>query len=219
MTLKYRLVVFDWEGTLSDTLGQVLACVSEQALRLHYGSFDENLARQSVDLGLIHAVKRVFPHLTMAQHHTLITAVQQALASHNGMVYLVPNAYQFVMRLYEKGVKLAIATNKSTQSFQRVLAASGLESFFSTTRSASQAPLKPDSTMLREIIEEMDVPAAETLVIGDSAADIEMATNLGVDAIGVNVEHRDTSFLNSAGAMAVFDNYQALADYIHLGRL
>lgn len=213
MSKRYRLVIFDWEGTLSDTLGQVFHCVAEEARKLHLGELDKELARQYVELGLINAIKKVFPDLTLVQHECLLEAVQQSLHSRHSEVYLIPGAFDIVQNLYDAGVILAIATNKGHQSLQRALQFSGLDSFFTVTRSASQAPLKPCPQMLTDILEETGMSIDEAVMVGDSVTDIEMAQSLGMDAIGVNFYHKQSDALLAAGALRVFSDYEDLANY------
>lgn len=213
MSKRYRLVVFDWEGTLSDTLGQVFNCVAEEARKLHFGELDKELARQYVELGLVNAIRKVFPDLTLMQHERLLEAVQQSLYTRHGDVYLIPGALDMVQHLHDAGVSLAIATNKGHQSLQRALQLSGLARFFSVTRSASQAPLKPCPQMLTEILEETAISVDDAVMIGDSVTDIEMAQSLGMDSIGVNFYHKHSDVLLAAGALRVFSDYRELAEY------
>lgn len=216
---RYRLVIFDWEGTLSDTVGQILNCVALESQRLQFGPFDEALARQSVDLGLVNAVKKVFSHLSVRQHNELLTAVQHELMKRHGETYLMPGAKEIIQRIDNAAILLAIATNKGHQSLQRALASSHLDAYFSTTRSASKTALKPDPLMILQILEELDISADEALMIGDSSADIEMAQRVRMDSIGVNFYHRDEQHLLEAGALVVFDNFQDLALYLQLPEL
>lgn len=219
MSKRYRLVVFDWEGTLSDTLGQVLDCVAKEARRLDYGELDEELARQSVDLGLVNAIKKVFPHLTLIQYERLINAVQQSLMSRHSDVYLIPGAKDIVQRLHQDGIELAIATNKGQHSLLKALHTTGLDEYFKVTRSAGQTPPKPSPQMLQEILMVFSLPAHDALMIGDSVTDIEMANSLGMDAIGVNFYHQQSEPLLASGALNVFDDYRLIADYLHLSDL
>lgn len=216
MGKPYRLVVFDWEGTLGDTLGQILDTVATEARRLNFGEIDEELARQSVELGLVKAVKKVFPHLSLQQQEQLLLAVHHSLVSRTTHVYLIPGTKEVARQLHRAGINLAIATNKGHQSLQRILHASGLDEFFKVTRSAGQTPPKPCPQMLEEILAEFDVGIHETLMVGDSVTDIEMAKNLGVDAIGVDFYHQQEAALRAAGAMEVFDDYQRFAAYLQL---
>lgn len=216
MSKRYDLVVFDWEGTLSDTLGLVLNCVAEEAKRLGFGELDEEVARQYVDLGLVKAVKKVFPSLSLEQYEQLLEAVQLSVLSRHKDVYLIPGALQLVKRLQQAGIALAIATNKGNQSLQRALTLTGLDEYFKVTRCAGRLPPKPSPDMLTEITDELNISADRALMIGDSIADIEMATCIGMDAFGVNFYQKDPSALLQAGALAVFDDYQLLAEQLQL---
>lgn len=216
MGKPYRLVVFDWEGTLGDTLGQIINSVAREARRLQFGELDEELARQSVGLGLVNAVKKAFPHLNEQEHEQLLLAVHHALAARPTEVHLIPGAREITQRLHRAGIDLAIASNKGHQSLQRVIQACGLSSLFPVTRSAGQAPPKPCPQMLEEILAEYDVKPEEALMVGDSISDIEMAKSIGVDAVGVDFYHQQDAALRAAGALDVFDDYQQFADYLHL---
>lgn len=216
MNRQYRLVVFDWEGTLGDTLGHILNTVAVEARRLKFGEFDERLARQNVTLGLILAVRKLFPHLLPHQHEQLLQAVHHSLATDPTNVFLIPGAKQIVQQIHEAGIEMAIATNKGHQSLQRALDAVGLREFFTTTRSAGQTEPKPSPQMLEEIMEVCGVSSVHTLMVGDSISDIEMARQINVDAIGVDFYQQQAENLRGAGALDVFDDYKQLARYLQL---
>lgn len=218
MSKRYRLVVFDWEGTLSDTLGQVLNCVAEEARRLHFGEINEEIARQSVELGLVNAIKKVFPQLTLLQHEQLLNAVQYSLMSRHSEIYLIPGAKAIVSHLYQSGIDMAIATNKGQQGLMRALQTTGLDEFIKVTRSAGQTPPKPCADMLLEILDVFGMPVTDAIMIGDSAIDMEMASRIGMDAIGVNFYHQQADVLLEAGALNVFNDYQLIADYLQLSK-
>ena len=214
MSKRYRLVVFDWEGTLGDTLGQIINHVAVEAERLNFGQLDEQMARANVALGLVQAVHKAFPHLTTLQHQELLQAVQVSMVSRHADVYLIPGAREAVVQLDNAGIILSIASNRGHQSLQRALVASGLNQWIHITRTASQTPPKPDPQMLAEIIDEAGVSPQETLMVGDSVSDIEMANAIGVDAVGVDFYHQQASVLREAGALAIFDDYPLFIDFV-----
>jgi phosphoglycolate phosphatase len=216
MGKPYRLLVFDWEGTLGDTLGQIFNSVATEAKRLNFGEINPLLARQSVELGLVKALKKVFPHLTEAQHEELLYAVQRSLISRPTEVYLIPGAKLFIHRLHQAGIETAIASNKGQHSLQRAIHLAGLDNLFKVTRSADQTAPKPAPNMLQEILSVFALKPEEALMIGDSVADIQMARTLGVDAIGIDFYHQHKDALLAAGALEVFDDYQHLGDYLQL---
>ncbi len=219
MSKSYRLVVFDWEGTLGDSLGQIIHTVAREAKKLGFGEINEPLARQSVELGLVKALKKTFPQLDESEQAQLLQAVHHSLLAPLAKVYLIPGAIDFIKRLKQAGINLAIATNKGYQSLQRDLQLCELDSYFKVTRSAGQVPAKPCVQMLEEILAEFNVGPEEALMIGDSISDMEMAKRLSVDAIAVNFYHQSEIGLHSAGALEVFDNYEKLASYLKLPKI
>ncbi|STX52269.1 hydrolase (haloacid dehalogenase family) [Legionella busanensis] len=217
MSKQYRLVVFDWEGTLSDTLGQVLDCIASEAKYLNYGELDQKLARQFAELGLVNAIRKLFPQLNSTEQEYLLKAVQHALINHPYAVYLMPGSKEFIEYLYQKGIYLAIASNKGQNSLNRALQNSGLDSFFKVIRCAGQLPPKPCPQMLEEILLEFNIDVNEAVMIGDSVCDIEMAKTIGMDAIGVNFYNQQHSnLLLAKGALAVFSSYSQLAQYLNI---
>jgi phosphoglycolate phosphatase len=216
MSKLYQLVVFDWEGTISDTLGMILHTVSREALHLGFGEIDPYQARKYVDLGLVRALQKLFPHLSLTQQEQLVQAVQRAMVSRPAEVCLLPGVREFIQQLHEEQVELAIATNKSHNTLVRALQSTGLDAFFKVTRSAGQVPAKPCPQMLEEIIAVFGQTPEHTLMIGDSTMDIEMAQNTKVNAVGVDFYHQNEADLKAAGALAVFDDYQHVAQFLKL---
>jgi len=219
MTNPYQLVVFDWEGTISDTLGLILHTVAYEAQQLGFGEIDHYQARKYVDLGLVQALRKTFPLLSAIQHDELLQAVQLAMVSRPTEVCLIPGAKEFIRKLVGAGINVAIATNKGQHSLFRALHATGLNELFKVTRSAGQTLAKPSPQMLKEIMEVFGKDPSVTLMIGDSATDMEMAKAIHVHALGVDFYHQQEVALKAAGALAVFDDYQLLADYLGLPNL
>ena len=159
------------------------------------------------------AIKKLFPNTTLLQQEQLAEAVQYALSTHSVDTYLFPDIKDMVQKLHQAGFDLAIATNKGSQSLQRALQETGLDAFFKVTRAAGQTAPKPCPQMLYEIMDVFGVTASETVMIGDSIADIEMAIAAGVDAIGVDFYHQQKTILLAAGALIVFDDAIQLSHY------
>lgn len=216
MSKPYQLVVFDWEGTIADTLGMIFHTVTTEAHQLGFGSVDPYEARKYVDLGLTQALRKLFPHLSLIQQEQLLQAVQRAMISKPTELCLIPGVRGLIQQLHNAQIHLAIASNKGQQSLLRALQATGLDSFFKVTRSAGQTPPKPCPQMLEEIMDEFAQSPSTTLMIGDSPTDMEMAKNINVTAIGVDFYHQNELALKTAGALAVFDDYQFLGQFLKL---
>jgi len=219
MKRQYELVVFDWEGTLAeDALGHAVNILAEQGERFHFAAFDKVLARRYLPLGLTGAIRKIYPDLLMYQYESFVEHVQEALARSSATVCLVAGVETVLCQIRDAGIKLAIASNKGNGSLQRVLQLSSLDKYFPVTRSASQVPAKPCPQMLEEIMEDSDVSAAHTLMVGDSVTDIEMAVSIGVDAVGMDLYQEHRSELLAAGALQVVDNYSQLMDFLGVSK-
>ena len=212
----YDLVVFDWEGTLSDTLGQIVCVFSDEAKRMQLEDFSIELAREYIALGPVVAIKKLFPHLPAHLQSDFLEAVQKALLLNSPAVCVAPGALDALQRIKDAGMKLAIATNRGQQSLLRDLESSGIYDFFTTTRTASQSPAKPSPEMLEEIMAVCGVLPERTLMVGDSTSDIEMANQLHVVAIGIDLYYQNEAILRAAGAKEVFNNFQQLVGYLAL---
>lgn len=216
MSKPYDLVVFDWEGTLGDTLGQILNAFADEAKRLQLDPIDMDLGRKYIILGPVVAIKKLFPHLATHEQSELLQAAQLALLSNTVDVCLMSGARDLLFKIKQAGMQLAIATNKGPQSLARDIEAAHLEGVFNVTRAAGQAPAKPSPRMLEEIMDECGISEERTLMVGDSTSDIEMAVNAGVKAIGVDFYHQNESILRSVGAQDVIDDFQQLARMLAL---
>lgn len=216
MSNPYQLVVLDWEGTISDTLGPILNTVHTEARALGFGDLEFAQARQYVELGIVSALRKLFPNLSALQHEQLLQAVHISLHTHPAEVCLIPGALEFIERLHEAGLDIAIATNKGQHSLARAIQVSGLDKFIKVTRSAGQVAAKPAPQMLEEIMQEFGQNPSSTIMIGDSVVDMEMARSINVAAIGVDFYHQQGEALKAAGALEVFDDYQQVARFLEL---
>lgn len=212
---RYKLVVFDWEGTIAENgLGYVIIALTNAAERMHLPKLDIQKAHQVVALGLVEAVRQLFPSLSLYQQEELCKEAQKMLMEASATVQLMPGVKELIVWLFEAGVHMAIATNKSAQGLARVMRLSSLDDYILITRTATESPPKPCPQMLEEIMQYFALTAEDTLMIGDSSSDMEMAAALNVEAIGMDFFQTEEQTLRMAGARHVFQNYQQVFAYI-----
>ncbi len=214
MTNPYKLVIFDWEGTIADTLGQIIYIVEDIASQNGYPPIDANEARQMLSLGLVAAIKKLYPDLTPHLQQELLTEVQLQYSSKQQQLYLLPDAFKFIEQLHHAGVFLAIASNKGKNGLIKAVHLAGLEQFIPCIKSASESEAKPSPQMLEDILDYYAMDSKMALMIGDSVADIEMAQAVNMDSLGMDYYRQNGQALKQAGAKDVFDNYRQLAAYL-----
>lgn len=211
-----NLIVFDWEGTLSDPLGHVHDAISIAAKKLELGAYDPELGRQYVSLGLDKAIQKVYPKLSLNQSEMMLSHIQQALSQNHGQTYLFPGAKALLDAIVNTNIMLAIASNKGSASLHRAVAATGLSDYFTQIVSADEYPTKPSPDMLQALLQDLNVLPEHALMIGDSVSDVDMSHVLSVPCLGVDFYHQHQKALLNAGAKQVFHDFAALQSYLDL---
>jgi phosphoglycolate phosphatase len=116
--------------------------------------------------------------------------------------------------LKDRGHLLAVATGKSRVGLDRVLEAMQLKPYFDSTRCADETHSKPHPAMLQELMQELLVEPEATLMIGDTAHDLQMALSAGVPALAVSYGAHPRDSLTEFNPLACIDLPQDLAPWL-----
>lgn len=127
---------------------------------------------------------------------------------------LYPGAAEAIEALDTAGYLLGVATGKSRRGLHHTLDTLGLRQRFVTLQTADDAPSKPHPEMLRRAMSETGCTADETILVGDTTFDIEMAVNAGAVAIGVSWGYHHPDELDAAGAQKIVDSFPELTETI-----
>ena len=207
---QYRLVVLDWDGTVMDSLGVIVACAQEGARDLGLPVPGDDAIRHLVGLKLDIMAKQLFAQHGDAQARWIERYSFHWIHTFHDRLQLLPQARQAVEALDAEGYLLAVATGKSRRGLSRDFESTGLGPIFVASRTVDEAPSKPSPTMLLDLMDELGVRKERTLMVGDTTHDLEMAANAEVDAVGVLCGSHDEATLRGAGPKDVL---------AHLGEL
>ena len=187
MEQNIELVVFDWDGTLMDSEAKIVASMRAAGNDLGLESLDDRTLRNVIGLGLKEAIEMLCPRAVVETHRAFADRYRSHFLSEDGEAStFFAGALQLLQDLYRSGMLLGVATGKSRRGLNRVLAELDCGEFFHATRCADETFSKPHPQMLLEIMDELGVAPDETLMIGDTEYDLQMAKNAGVAAIGVS---------------------------------
>jgi len=187
MPQTYDLIVFDWDGTLMDSLARIVNCFRAAADDTGLSYPGDAAVRDIVGLGLEEAMEALFPASDAATRQRLQDAYREHfLERDQTQMELFPGVSEGLIQLHARGHRLAIATGKARRGLDRLLVDSPLRELFAATRCADETRSKPHPLMLEEILAETGVSAHRAIMIGDSVFDMEMARNAGVDALAVS---------------------------------
>ena len=113
--------------------------------------------------------------------------------------------------LHASGCQLAVATGKSRKGLERAFASSGLGRYFTASRCADECFSKPHPQMLEELMDEFAVSSGQTLMIGDTTHDMQMAVNAGVAGLAVTYGAHTRDDLSRLKPLACLDDVAQLA--------
>ena len=179
------LIIFDWDGTLMDSIGLIVESM-HIAGEAHGFRTTDQAVKDIIGLSLMHGIEILYPQASNTQK----LAIQQSYAE-----YYIPNSHRtpfftpienMLLTLKQQDKQLAVATGKKRKGLDRVLEASASHHYFTITRCADESGSKPDPQMLRDILDYTNQPISQAVFIGDSIYDIQMANRLGMTSIAVN---------------------------------
>ena len=182
----YRLIVFDWDGTLMDSIGSIVACTRAMMDELGLGGVPDQTIRGTIGLGLRETVEILCPGGGEALFAAVVATYRKHwLATWRDQPVLFAGVRETLTELADEGYLLAVATGKSRRGLDHVLAQTGLDGAFHATRTVDEALSKPHPEMLLAILDELGVRPGAAVMIGDTTYDLEMARNAGTAAVGV----------------------------------
>jgi phosphoglycolate phosphatase len=214
MTKRYDLIVFDWDGTVMDSTAVIANSIQSACRDLALTVPSDEVARHVIGLGLDQALRYAVPSAGADKHADLVARYRHHFFSQEGAMPLFDGAEQLMQELREEGFYLAVATGKNRNGLDRALKASKMEQYFHTTRTADQTVSKPDPTMLHEIMEELEIDAQRTLMVGDTTHDLQMAINAGVSSLAMSHGAHPEDQLLSLKPLALLHDFVGLRDWI-----
>lgn len=186
MRRDYELLIFDWDGTLSDSIGRIVEAMRAAADLAGRPVRDDLAIKGIIGLGLPEAIRTLYPDITA---NDLIDFRQHYADSYMAMDVEPSRLFDGVRESLEafraEGYRMAVATGKARRGLDRVLKAHGWMEYFDATRAADETASKPDPLMLNEILQHCGVAPEKALMVGDASFDLLMARNAGMDSVAV----------------------------------
>jgi phosphoglycolate phosphatase len=180
---QFDAAIIDLDGTMVDTLGDFEVALNRVLRDLSQPLVARGFIERTVGKGSEHLIRGTLAHVgaDAALYDEAWALYQRHYQAVNGQRSLVfPGVVQGLERLHIAGLKLACLTNKPTAFARPLLAAKGLEAFFSVVFGGDAFERKkPDPLPLLKTCEALGTAPARTLMVGDSSNDARAARAAG----------------------------------------
>lgn len=209
-----KLVVFDLDGTLINSLEDLADSANWMLLQHGYPTHPVDAYRYFVGDGMRKLIERILPleernDVRIEQCKAEFVAYYTIHMEDKTVVY--PGMIELLKELKDRGLKIAVATNKVHVAVAPLMAKyfPGIR-FDSMIGQREGIPVKPHPQIMYDILKETDCQPSETLHVGDTATDMQLAHSAGVTPVGVLWGYRPLEELQEAGAKFIIEKPEEL---------
>ena len=213
---KLRAVVFDLDGTLLDTLDDLMGATNAALAANGLPPRTREEVRRFVGNGIGKLVERAVPQGTAVAVTAQVLADFTAYYTRHDLDRTAPYAgvQEMLHALWQAGLSLAVVSNKLESAVENLR-----QHFFADTIAVAAGdcpdrPRKPAPESTLAALARLGVPPQQALFVGDSDVDIATAQNAGMPCLSVCWGFRDREFLLAHGAAVIVEQPQQAAEYI-----
>lgn len=212
MKKPVELIIFDWDGTLFDSVGQIV-----KSLKYAAEKFEQPLSAEAakgvIGLGLPEVAQVLFPQVPEL-HEAILKCYGDHYVANSTEDRWFEGVAEMLQALESKGILLAVATGKSRKGLDRVLVQTNSQNLFIATRAASETKSKPDPLMLAEVLQVTGVAVEQAIMVGDSSYDLAMAKNIQMPSVGVSYGVHTNEVLQQFDPIFVAENVAELHQFL-----
>ncbi len=214
-----KLVIFDCDGTLVDSQHIII-----KAMKSAFEAHDltpppDRDIRGIIGLSLVVAVEALLSEEQKSKLPELCEVFKASFIAQRELPDfhepLFAGAREILCELSARDdILLGVATGKSRRGVDKLFERENLGQYFFNIQTADDAPSKPHPGMIQQAIAQTGIACQNTLMIGDTTFDMEMALNADVGAIGVRWGYHEDHLLEGAGAHHLIDRFSEISDLL-----
>lgn len=205
-----KAAIFDLDGTLADTLPDILTAINGICELRSIPTVDEAFVLKFINGDTEEFVRSSVPGIPESEIPEWVEQYKQIYAKcYLDKTHEYAGMTGVLRALRERGVKLAVFSNKADEAVKN-LAKKLFPGLFDFALGAGIYKSKPNAEGALAILDSFGVKPCEAVFIGDSDVDVNTAKNAGIRAIGVSWGYRGHTFLEALGGCDVVDTMDEL---------
>lgn len=213
-----KLLIFDLDGTLINSVYDLAHAANTIFRKYGFPEHEVEAFNQFVGSGIYKMLQRALP--AEVRETELVNQIKDEFIEYyqqNICVYTRPydGILELLAELKSKGILLAVASNKFQKGTETLVHNLFDDDTFSVILGQREnVPIKPDPAIVHNILETVNINAADVLYVGDSDVDMFTAKNAGVRSIGVTWGLRSKAELETSGAKYIVDKASEILNFI-----
>ncbi len=212
-----QLVIFDFDGTLGDTRGTIVATMQQTIAELHLAEKSDEECAATIGLPLKTCFRQLFPQVSDEEADRCVVVYRRIFEA-NKLRYkpiLFPHVKETLQWLHEHGIRMTVASSRSAFSLHDLLDGLDIANFFDYVLGAEDVTCsKPDPEPVLKTLVKMNVEASRALVVGDMAVDIMMGVRAGCKTCGVTFGNGTEEELTQSGAGFIINDMAELVGIV-----
>ena len=202
LEIKYRLVIFDLDGTLLDTLEDLYISVNHALKQSGFPTRSKEEIRSFVGNGALNLISLALPEGTSEKNQAKVYAdftehYNEHCFDHTGPY---DGISELLTGLHESGALLAVVSNKDDAAVKSLCERYFGKNLDIAVGRREGVRKKPAPDTVNEVLELLKVERSNAVYVGDMDIDIETAKNAELPCISVTWGFRDPNFLHKHGA-------------------
>lgn len=181
-----KAVVFDLDGTLTDSITQIIACTHKSFSLLGLPCPDEREIMSTIGLELSEGIRQLLPEEKKPEYKKITSFYREVYLQSPELQIdtLFTGVESLMKKIRDKGLKIGYASGRSTAGIKKTLDATILGDYCDAICGGSEIP-KPNPEMMNLMARRLDVRSESILGVGDSSLDIKMFIDANNRSLGV----------------------------------
>lgn len=211
-----KLVVFDWDGTLSNSVEKIIACKKDLAIKYNLRIPSKKRIKNVLGMKFEKAMRICFHDANDSVLYQISNEFKLEMQKNKYKAELFSGTKEMLLTLKSKGIQLAVATSKSREELNKALIDDELINIFDITCCGEEFENKPDPKMLHYIINQLRVNPSEFIMVGDTTIDVEFANNAKANIMCVTFGAHSIEKLGAVRPLALLHSWNEFLNKLEI---